>query len=309
MKRAIFIVGPTAVGKSKVAFKISKKIPSVLISADSVQVYRGADIISGKDRSVPTYLLDILSPNQSYSVRGFVESVCPIVEKSENQRKIPIIVGGTGFYIDALFGNMDTISIPPNLKLRTRLKGLGVDKLQAELQKANPERLAKMNQSDISNKRRLIRAIEVARAQVFDSEIAQTRGGRTRRRILPLFKKREALIVGLKSSLENIRKRIADRVEKRLKMGALDEARRLFRHYKNLSSQIKSAAGYKQLFEYLLGKVDFEEAKEKWLAAEVQVAKRQTTYFRRNKNIMWFDIENPDFKGQVLRLVEQNFKI
>ena len=97
------------------------------------------------------------------------------------------------------------------------------------------------------------------------------------------------------------------RVEERLKMGAAEEAKKLFKGYKKLSPQIKSASGYKQMFEYLLGYIDFNEAKKRWMVAEKQLAKKQMTWFRRNKNIVWFDIEKRGFEADIMRLVEQNF--
>ncbi len=296
MKKALFIVGPTAAGKTGLAFTISKVIPSILISVDSVQVYKGADIISGKDTSVQTYLLDIVSPNQSFSVRDFVESVRPLVKKAKTENKIPIIVGGTGFYIDALFGKIDTISIPPNKTLRARLEKLTVKKLQEKLKKLSPERFHKMNNSDANNKRRLIRGIEVAISQ-----------GRTINTSQPIFAPREVSIIGLKTSMDNLKKRIIARVKKRIEMGAVSEAEKLFKNYKELSSQLRKASGYKELFDYLAGKINLEEAKEKWILSDYQYAKRQMTWFKRNKNIVWFDIEKNGFEDKILKLVEKTY--
>lgn len=300
IRSAIFIVGPTAVGKTDLAFKISKVIPSILISADSIQVYRGADIISGKDRSAYTYLLDILPPTESFSVRDFVANVRPLIEKAKKEKKIPIIVGGTGFYVDALLKKIDTLSIPPNKTLRKKLERLSLVKLQQKLKQINPKRFKNMNTSDIKNKRRLIRAIEIAYAR-----------GRTRE-TKPLFKKSEVLIIGLKTSSENLKKRIIDRVENRLKMGAINEAKKLFKNYERLSSQLKSASGYKELFDYLFGKISLEEAKERWVASDFQYAKRQMTWFKRNKNIIWFDpVRNSKeriFK-EILSLIRDNLNI
>src|SRR3989344_4940455 len=266
MKRALIIVGPTAVGKTDLAFSLSRAFPSVLISADSIQVYLGADIISGKDRSVETFFLDIVLPHKSFSVREFIEKVRPLIEKAKKENKIPIIVGGTGFYIDALFGKIDTISIPPNKALREKLKKLSLS------------RFYRMNNSDVNNKRRLVRAIE----------IAITRGP-IPVRVRPLFKKKEVLIIGLKSSVDHLRSRIETRVEERIKKGAIYEAKRLFKDYEALSNQVKAANGYKQLFEYLKGKLTYDVAKEAWINSEVKTAKNQMTWFKRNKNIVWFD--------------------
>lgn len=293
MKKALFIVGPTSVGKTDLAFKLSSVIPSVLISADSVQVYKGADIISGKNKTFSTQLLDIVDPTGQFSVRNFVQLVPPIVKKAHSEQKIPIIVGGTGFYTDALFSKIDTINVPPNFKLRVELDKLTVKELQQKLKKLNPTRFKKMNNSDINNKRRLSRAIEVG------TNISKDE---------PLFYQDEVLMIGLKTSINNLRKRIADSVGKRAKEGALEEARKLFEEYEKLSQQIKTASGYKEMFGFLSGTISFEEAKEKWIISDYQYAKRQMTWFRRNKNIHWFDISERDFEAEVLELIKRNLQ-
>ena len=262
-----------------------------------MQVYRGANIISGKDKTLPTQLLDIVDPMGQFSVRNFVQLVRPIVKKAHSQHKIPIIVGGTGFYVNALFGKIDTISIPPNKNLREKLEKLSIESLQKKLKKTNPHRFEEMNNSDRNNKGRLIRAIEVAQVQ-----------GRTLARVRPLFKKNEILMVGLKTSMKNLRKRISGRVEKRIKMGALDEAKELFKNYRDLSPQIKASSGYRQMFDFLSGSISFENARQKWIISDYQLARRQMTWFRRNKDTHWFDIEAKDFKAKVFKLIKSNFK-
>ncbi|OGH16510.1 MAG: tRNA (adenosine(37)-N6)-dimethylallyltransferase MiaA [Candidatus Levybacteria bacterium RIFCSPHIGHO2_02_FULL_40_18] len=294
--KAIFIVGPTAVGKTDLAFGISKVIPSILISADSVQAYRGADIISGKDKSVKTYLLDVAPATQPFSVRDFVENVRHIVKKARLEGRIPIVVGGTGFYIDALFRKIDTLSIPPNQVLREKLEKLTVKKLQEKLKKLSLDRFLKMNKSDVSNKRRLIRAIEIAQSKKRNIKSDES-----------IFNPSEVLIIGLKASMDNLRKRIADRVEKRLAIGAVDEAKELFKEYEHLSPQLKTANGYRQLFEYLKGKLTYNVAKEAWINSEVKTARNQMTWLKKNKNIKWFDIGKRDLESRISKLIEEEF--
>lgn len=291
MKKAIFIVGPTAVGKTDLAFEVSRTFPSVLISADSVQVFRGADIISGKDKKFPTELLDVIKPTQSFSVRDFVERVRPHVEKASREHKIPIIVGGTGFYVDAIFGKIDTIAIPPNKDLRLNLEKLTIKALQEKLRKVNLARFKKMNNSDVNNPRRLIRAIEVG------SRIS---------RVKSVFLEKDVLIIGLKTSMDNLKVRIEKRVKKRIKMGALSEAQKLFENYDTLSSQLKSANGYRELFDFLLGNVTLEKAIEKWANADYLHAKNQMTWFKKNKKILWFDIDSPNFQKEAVNIIKRD---
>lgn len=295
MKKALFIVGPTAVGKTALAVSLSKKFPSVLISADSIQVFRGADIISGKDhpKNVKIELIDIIDSIEDFSVSNFLQKIRPIIKNGQEENKIPIIVGGTGFYLDSLFGKIDSISIPPNAKLRSDLKKYSVQELQDELKKIDSNKLSKMNNSDINNPRRLIRAIEVASSKVGKTE--------------PVFEEREILMIGLKTDSANLKKRIKKRVEQRIKLGAIDEAKKLFEKNKKLSPQIKSANGYKELFDYLLGKITLDQAIKEWEFADWHHAKHQMTWFNKKKNINWFDIQEKGFENQILKLINSAY--
>ncbi len=291
MKKALFIVGPTAVGKTVLAVKINKKIPSILISADSIQVYRGADIISGKDHpgNLKIELIDILPPTESFSVADFVDRVRKIMNESN---KIPIIVGGTGLYTKALFENIETINVKPNKRLRKKLLSLTIENLQNELKKLDKKRFEKMNNSDKNNPRRLIRAIEIVsqnqKAEVVDSA----------------FDEKEVLTIGLKTSSEELKKRIKKRVDVRIENGALEEAKNLFKQYENLSPQLKTANGYKQIFEFLQNKITWEEVVMRWEIADSQHAKRQMTYFNK-MNVEWFDIGEKDFENKISRLISK----
>lgn len=307
MKKALFIVGPTAVGKTALALKISQKIPSALISADSVQIYKGLDIISGKDlpknakfvtdhyeaNSLCMYLLDEVSPFKPFSVYDFAKRAKKILDKFYEDKKVPVIVGGAGFYVNSLIKGIETLKIPPDTKLRQKLSNFSVERLQKELKKINSSKFETMNISDINNPRRLARAIEVS---LFE--------GRTRAS-QPYFKQNEVLMIGLTADMNTIRERVRERVEKRIEQGAGEEAKRLFADYGKLSDQVKSLSGYKQLFDYLLGKISFEEAKERWVMSEIHLAKRQITWFKKNANIIWFDINKRGFQKEVLKLIVQ----
>lgn len=280
MKKAIFIVGPTAVGKTSLAVKISQKIPSILISADSIQVYRGADIISGKDHpiDVKIELIDVLDPTQSFNVRDFTRRVRPLVDAS---RKLPVIVGGTGLYTKALYENIETINVPPDEELRSDLELLTTQELQKKLKELGLGKFNSLNESDRNNPRRLMRAIEVI-VNKNDSKEANK----------PLFNKNEILIIGLETSMDNLRRRINMRVKERISEGAREEAQRLFNEYENLSPQLKVANGYCQIFEFLKGKISWDEAVEQWNTADYQHAKAQMTWFKKDNNIVWFNIDN-----------------
>lgn len=298
MKKAIFIVGPTAVGKTSLAVKINHKISSLLISADSIQVYRGADIISGKDhpKDVKIELVDIFPPTESFSVRDFVDRVNLLAKKSELKQKIPIIVGGTGMYIKSLFTNIETINIKPDEQLRSKLGDLSIEELQQKLRNLDALKFGDMNNSDKNNSRRLIRAIEVA--------LGPSSSRRSQKKAT-FFLQEDVLIIGLTTPSQDLRKRIEMRVEERIKAGALDEAKKLFKIYEKLSPQLKAANGYRQMFEFLQGKISWEAAIEHWITADYQHSNAQMTYFKKLSNIEWFEIDKKGFEDKIFKLVNK----
>jgi tRNA dimethylallyltransferase len=189
MKKLLYIVGPTASGKTALAMSLSQTISSVMISADSVQVYKRLDIISGKDipshtqfvldedfknissqfsvgyfliNATPLYLLDVVEPSYSFSVSDYQKIALPLIEKTLQQKKMPTITGGSGFYVRALLDPIETIHIPQNISLRNTLENEKLEFLQKRLNNLDKERYASMNDSDNKNKRRLIRSIEIA---------------------------------------------------------------------------------------------------------------------------------------------------
>lgn len=330
-KKALFIVGPTASGKTDLAFLLASHIQGNLINTDSVQVYKGLNIISGKDiigkfhptswrikfplrlrsgraisksefdigfytiNQIPIYLLDIFSPSYEFNIHDYVSIAVPTIEMISSNGPVPIIVGGSGFYVKALLDGIDTMNIPQNVELRQQLDLMSVEELQGILSKENVERLEKMNNSDINNKRRLIRAIEVGRfGDVPKEEIG-----------LVDF---DVKIIGLFSDRDTIKKRIDTRIQKRIQQGALDEAKKLFTNYKSLSNQVKNANGYRELFQHLLGNMTLEEAIEKWRRAEYLTAKKQMTWFQKDKRIEWFDILDEDFRIKARDVIQEWLK-
>lgn len=308
MQKVLYIVGPTGVGKTDLAFKLAQRYGGELISADSVQVYRSLDIISGKDISkdaqfspLPdlqkngirtgyfTYnnirisLLDVVEPTFSFTVNHFQSIALPMIEKILKDGFLPIIVGGTGLYISSLLYGIATSPIEPDLELRKSLDEMDV----VDVQKLVPqEKLQSMNRSDLHNKRRLIRAIEVSKVTRDEKDFAPPKGF-------------ENLVIGLWCDRQILRKRIDSRVEDRLKNGAMDEMESLFENYGELSSQVKNANGYKQLFSYLKKEITLDEAINRWKISEYRHAKNQMTWFRKYGNVVWFDVEEPEFVPKI----------
>lgn len=256
MKKVLIIGGPTATGKTALAAKLAIKFGGEIISADSRQVYKGMDIVTGKDRpkGVTIHGLDLVRPDQEFSVAHFVQFARALI----NQIRFPIIVGGSGMYLDSLIKPPETLTIKPDWPLRRRLETKTVAQLQAQLKKLNPLRFGQMNHSDQLNPRRLIRAIEVGGLQ-----------GET------LKVKYDALWIGLTADKETLAKKIEERVRARIKAGAIQEWQKLKQKYPaDLPSM--SGIGYRQLPDV-----------DRWIKAEQQYARRQLTWFKTNKQIHW----------------------
>ncbi|PIT88915.1 MAG: hypothetical protein COU27_03435, partial [Candidatus Levybacteria bacterium CG10_big_fil_rev_8_21_14_0_10_36_7] len=178
--------------------------------------------------------------------------------------------------------------------LRDKLLKFSVLKLQNLLRKNDIEKFMSLNESDIKNSRRLIRAIEVAFWKAKNNTVFDK-------------KKRsfDTLFIGLKAGRDFIEKRIEKRVDMRMKTGALDEAKSLFKKYNKLSSQVKNASGYKQLFEYLKGEYSLEDSIIRWKTSEISIVKKQMTFFSKNKEIKWFDIEDKNYKKDAKKEVKR----
>lgn len=313
-------MGPTATGKTQLALSLASEFGGALISADSVQVYKALDIISGKDipqdsqfindsilsRKIPNqysvgyyavektklYGVDIVDPTVSFSVFDYVSVTCPTIEYLSGNF-LPILVGGGGFYIQALLDGMNTLYIPTNTAQRAELDTKTVEELQEILRKIDKKRFMQMNESDRNNKRRLIRSIEIATFRPFDL----TRGKRVR--TMRTLNDYGVLMIGLNTDRDILKKKIDERVDKRIKSGALYEAERLFAKYADLAPQVRTASGYRELFGYCMGNYSFEEAVQRWKYAEYKDAKKQMTWFKKDKRIQWFDITEAGFEEKV----------
>jgi tRNA dimethylallyltransferase len=195
-------------------------------------------------------------------------------------------VGGTGLYVKALTSEIETVLISPNKELREELESLSIEELQEKLKSINKDKLESLNHSDLFNKRRLIRYIEIQTSN--DERITNNTN-----------KKFESLVIGLYCEGEVLKKRIDERVDKRLESGALEEAKELFKNYDSLSRQVKDANGYKQLFSYLKKEISFDEAVYRWKISEYHHAKNQMTWFKKYGDVEWHDIAKKGFDKNI----------
>jgi len=217
MGKILIVCGPTATGKTALASQLAKKFDGELISADSRQVYRGMDVVTGKDRpDVPIWLYDVVNPDEEFSVSHWIKLARRAINDISKRGKLPIIVGGTGLYIHALLHPLETITIPPDRALREQLQEQSVKELQQMLTRGS------MNNSDWNNPRRLIRKIEIARSKKIMQQDSD---------------QYEPLIIGLTAPISFIDKRIDSRLEERKKEGLDKEVAGLLARYnRNLPS-------------------------------------------------------------------------
>lgn len=275
--RVIVIIGPTASGKSSLAIKLAKRFKGEIISADSRQVYKGMDIGTGKvtrqeQRLVPHHLLDVADPKREFSAARYIRLGQKAIRDISGRGKLPIICGGTGFYIDALLGTTSLPDVPPNKKLRAQLGKLSPEKLYAELKKLDPRRAKNI---DRHNKRRLIRALEII-----------TYTGKP----IPDSKpesKYDALWIGINPSKEKLAQRIEKRLDERLKHGMIAEVKKLHKQgviWKRLEN---FGLEYRWIARYLQNKISKEEMHNLLLRDIIKYSKRQMTWWKRNKEINW----------------------
>jgi tRNA dimethylallyltransferase len=266
----LVIVGETASGKSDLALKIAKAYMGEIIAADSWTVYRGFDIGTGKptitqQKAVKHHLIDVREPTDGFNAPMFKQMAEAAIENIQKQGKLPILVGGTGLYIDSVlydFGFLDNASP----KERARLDAMD---LSALLQLADESKID-LSDVDTRNKRRVIRAIEAGGQKPTRKEL---RAG--------------TLIVGLQLPQDELRKRIEQRVERMVAAGFEDEIRNLADKY-GWDIEPMKGIGYRAFRGYVEGTETLEEAKQNFIKGDLNLAKRQRTWFKRDQNIQWF---------------------
>ena len=277
-RKIIVILGPTASGKSALAVKMAKKINGEIISADSRQVYKGLNIGAGKITKkemggIPHYCMDIVSPNKIFTVVDFKKCADKAIEKIFAKNKIPIIVGGTGLYIQAIVDNIILPEVKPNWKLRKELEKKTTEEMFKMLKKLDPERAKNI---DAKNPRRLIRAIEIAKKL-----------GKTPK--LKPMSRRDLDIrqIGIKLPDEILKKNIEKRIKKMLKGGLVAETKKLRKSGLSWKRIYELGFEYKYPALFLRRKISKDEMLAKMLVENRQYSKRQMTWFKRDKRIKW----------------------
>lgn len=289
MNKAVAIVGPTATGKTAIAVTLAKKMHGELVSADSRQVYRGMDIGTGKDKesleNVPIWMYDVAFPNEPWNVALYATQARRCIEDIQTRGKLPIIVGGSGLYIQSLVTPL-TVAVLPDEKLRKKLSTVSKLELQTMLQTVGKHYWDSMNVSDRQNPRRLIRKIEIAR-------------NKDTKNIPPLSQPIDVLFVGLSLPYSKLYAIIDARVERRVKQGVVEEIQSLLRNGYGWNLPSMSGLGYRQWKDYIEGKTSKAETIKRWKFDEHAYARRQMTWFKKQTGISWFDPTKPDVEKEI----------
>jgi len=303
MSRVPVLVGPTASGKTAVSILIAGRLGAEIISADSRQVYRFMDIgtakPSGKERrAVPHYFIDDLTPEEEFSAGSFGKAGCEIVSRILRRKKVPFVVGGSGLYVRAIIdGLFDGPSAEGELRglLGERLRREGPEKLLEELRAVDPEAASKMLPT---NTRRIIRALEVY--HLTGRPISKLQQKPLRRDFTPV-------LAALRWDRAALYARIDRRVEDMIARGLVSEARRL--RSKGYSSSLNAlqTVGYKEVFEFLEGEYDSTRMVELIKQNSRRYAKRQMTWFRRDRRIRWFDVRGEEEFPEIAARISEYF--
>ena len=294
--KLIIIVGPTSSGKSELAVRLAKKFNGEIISADSRQVYRGLDIGTGKitqkeTRGIPHHLLDVASPKKQLSAADFKKLAANAVTDISRREKLPIVAGGTGFWIDSLIYDTGLPEVPPSQKLRRALAGKTAPELLKILKKLDQKRAKTVEQK---NPRRLIRAIEIAKTL-----------GRVPKIEMPkyqnIFKSPyQTLWIGLNPAYEVRLRKIEKGVKRMVKTGLLAETKKLLRGRVSKKRIREFGFEYRAVLEYLGRKISKKELREKITRDSLNYARRQMVWFKRNNEIKW--IKNPEGAERLCRI-------
>lgn len=289
-QKLIVILGPTATGKSDLAVHLAKKFNGEIISADSRQVYKKLNIGTGKItkkemRGIPHYLLDVANPKKQFSVVEYQKLGEKALADIIKRGKLPIICGGTGLYIDALIYDSPFPEVHPNAALRTKLEKFSTEALFAKLKKLDPRRAKNI---DRHNRRRLVRALEIVLTT--GKKVPQIQNKKSQYSVLK---------IGIAFPSEILRVRIEKRLLVRRKQGMVHEVKNL--HAKGLSWKRMEELGleYRYLSRYLRGILTKKEMVQKLNTEIWHYAKRQMTWFKRDRDIRW--ISNPNEAKRITR--------
>jgi tRNA dimethylallyltransferase len=286
-EKLVVIIGPTAVGKTKLSIALAKRLNGEIISGDSMQIYKGMDIGTAKIKpeemeGIPHHLLDIKEPWESFSVVEFQQIARSLIHEISGRGRLPMIVGGTGLYIQSVIYDYRFSDAPSDEAYRRHLRQIAEDKgemvLYEMLSAIDPESAARIHPRNI---RRVIRALEIYHCT--GKTMTEWQRGQTKKLLY------DVAVIGLTMKREQLYRRINERVDQMIAEGLLEEAKALYdRGIRDCQSV--QAIGYKELYDYFDGRVSLEEAIERLKQNSRRYAKRQLTWFRNQMPVQWFDM-------------------
>lgn len=289
-KKCIVIVGPTGVGKTRLSIFLAKRLNSEIISADSMQIYKYMDIGTAKvepkyQKEIKHHLIDIVEPNENFNVEQFQSFCIDKIEEISAKNKIPIIVGGTGLYINSITHRLEFNTVKSDEKLRYELENIaesqGNQKLHKMLEDIDPESASKIHKNNV---RRVIRAIEVYKLTGHKfSEIND--------KFDHYNDDYDFYIIGLNDDREILYKRINQRVDEMIDEGFMAECKYIY-ELTDENSQSIQAIGYREAFMYLNNEISFKDMVSLMKKNSRKYAKRQLTWFRQDERIHWMNLED-----------------
>jgi len=301
--KLLIVLGPTSTSKTDLALKLAKKFNGELVSADSRQIYIGMDIGTGKEiesskydvkknkgswvvNGIPIHLYDVINPDKTFSVVEYQQEALGKIKEIENKGKLPILVGGTGLYVQAIVEGVNIPKVPPDSKLRAKLESKPLATLVSQLEQVDPKTAIKI---DKQNPRRVIRALEVyySSGQSFSS---------LEERFKVNF---DSVQIGLTAPRDFLYKKVDDQIDDWFRVGFIEEVKKLISDGYDEKLPALTSLGYRQVAMYLKGNLTIEEAKQRIKWEHHGYIRRQFTWFRKRKNIVWFDISDPDLIRQI----------
>jgi len=295
MKEKLFVLtGPTAVGKTSLSIALAKKLGGEIISADSMQIYKYMDIGTAKVKAeemedVPHHLIDIVYPDEEFTVSDYQKQATKLIKELNHKGRLPIIVGGTGLYINSLVYELQFAKVPPNEELRQRYEELansyGNEYLHEKLSRIDEESSQRIH---VADRKRIIRALEIYEET-----------GKTMTEYNKNFRKEtnkyDLAMVCLNMDRAQLYERINKRVDLMLNDGLVEEVKEILKMGYDKESVALQGIGYKEIIMYLDGQISLDRTVELIKQGSRNYAKRQLTWFRRDKRIHWVDVG--DFDG------------
>lgn len=298
MENLVIITGPTGIGKTELSLELAKKYKGEIISSDSMQIYKKLNIGTAKidlnKTRIPHHMIDIIEPSDNFTVADFKNQAKKIITDINNRGGLPFLIGGTGLYINSLVYNLDFTETEPDYDYRDELREIldqeGSEFLYEKLQDQDRAMAEKIHKN---NAQRIIRALEILKS-------GNKKGDNFREE----NKDYNLIYIGLNMDRAKLYEKINQRVDKMIDLGLVDEVKNLLDEGLDKNSQSLKAIGYKEVISYLDGIIDFDEMVDLIKKNSRHYAKRQLTWFRREKRIKWFDRESDTILSDIENYID-----